>query len=217
MSILDRAKRAARAAIDTLELEPGQDSPEEALRQSMAELEDKLRNADRSIRQNKDYYEVIASLCEQRDRWKAMFQTQATENAAAQSFMNEQLEKASHLIASLVHLLNTERKASGKPLLELEHRLDTGTVVRKRFEELIADCRAQAPVDIDGKKERDRIADGGDITLPSGKADGDGEHFFPVGEKCRALIPNPRGADACTLPAGHDGDHTTTDHQVAWK
>lgn len=168
MKLLDRVKHASRAVYQTLEREAeGLPSHEEALESSLSRLEGKLGNYERLVRQNAEYYDLVDSLCKQRDQWKEMFHKQSVENAAAQSFMNEQLEKASSIIARVVHLMNAERERAKRPLFQLDHKLDTGGAVRKRFAELLKDLEKEAPTEPDAFQRRDEIRSGGEEAEPS--------------------------------------------------
>lgn len=191
MTLLARAKSvvssALHAALEKLSAMP----PRDELAADVAALNERLAEYERCIRMNKVYYGLVQGLCKERDQWKEMFQTQSVENAAAQAFMNEQLEKAQTIIASVMGLMNAERRAQNKPEMRLEHRLDTGAVIKKRFDELLADLNASAPAGIDGPKERDRIAEG------------------------KLCLDRELGA-VCGLPEGHKGDHRTLDALAAW-
>lgn len=182
MSLLARAKRAALAAYESIDADADRAPTREAeLILEIARLKDQYANHDRLVLLNKAYFNLIESILKQRDDWKGMFLKQSTENAAAQSYMNEQLEKANHVIGAVVTVINMDRKVAGKPLFELDKKIETGVSVKKRFEELLAELKAAAPEDADFMGERDAIADGGDVQIESGSVGSGARPDVPPG------------------------------------
>jgi hypothetical protein len=202
MKLLDRAKRAAIAALESIEKDtetvPRRASELSAslsreldLTTELTRLKDTYADHDRLVRQNKAYYDLVESFQRQRDQWKEMFLKQSAENAAAQSFMNAELEKASQIISTVVFILNTDRESSKKQKLEFEHKLDTGRLVKKRFDDLLAELKSEMPPEVDFMKQRDEIAASGESPAPA---------FF-----CTA--PSVGGHRFCALAYRHDGPH----------
>lgn len=151
----------------------------------IGDLETRLAEAERYAGRSREYFLVIEKLVKEKDTWRDMYMSQSVENARAQEWMVSELGKLNQLLIKLTHLVNQERKLLGRPPFELAVKLEDGSEVKKRYDELLAELAAAAPKDHDYMAERAEItarhdaATGGDIRVESGDA-ATGELIMPV-------------------------------------
>ena len=124
------------------------------LKEQLDVLKDKL---DYQKRRSTDYYEVIAVMQVDRDRWKAMFFEQSSQHQTAQSMLEQGIETAARLAAQLLTYANVYREKDGEKPWTMPDAMQslpkTSEAYGQRMKKLVDD----APVSPDGLSEREKI------------------------------------------------------------
>ncbi len=142
---VDEENHRLRAALDDLEAKV-----DRVHRETKAETEMWKRKAD-------DYFGLIESMEQQRDKWKEMWKTQSSEHMNAQAYLEAAGEVLKREISALLKMVNEVRKEKGQPALALPLATSKKDVAVEYGKQL-AKAYAEAPPEIDMRKKRDEIA-----------------------------------------------------------
>ena len=140
-------------------LDPPQQDPEvDRLLARVAALEAELAV---SQHKNGDYFALIERILAQRDVWKDMFNEHSREHLAGQTLLEVKLNETRQMLGNALRMLNRYRADKKEPPVDGPMALEPdappiGTA--EAFAKKMAALLAAAPGDVDGVKERDRIA-----------------------------------------------------------
>ena len=148
---LSKARERLRNAVDAAR---GND---EGLRARVAQLEQELATQRRI---SLEYFEVIERIEAERNRWCELFREQASQHANAQSMMENAIEKLLRRWQTMWNTFDAYRRDKGdSPLGDAPDVANLPLGEAERYKKAMAELEKSMGKQIDGKVERDQIAE----------------------------------------------------------
>ena len=168
MKIFDAVKRARLLAKSIMEepLELPEPTPEVY---EDTRLDDALARMKVLERINSEYFDVIERIEKERDQWKDMFFTQASEHQNAQALLQKMLADCSNNLRAALSQLNFFRKGADlETVITPKSLIDFPTDLPDQYGAKMKKLASEALPQTNGLTERERIA----VTLPASSSVG---------------------------------------------